>query len=203
VLLRGFAKFVAVVLAAGLAGALIGIGLAKLSGDEATSDPVIPTTTGTVARGTSTPPPPPTATRTTPARPAPTTSTLTATTSAAQPGKPVYRVPRIQVLSAQLGAVDAVTGRALVAVSARLTNRGNKPLTIKTPVLISGADESPLGTSARDAAGALLKPIAPGSTAAGELRFTVTGAVARRLTADPGARLRLGNRTVALKLSVA
>jgi hypothetical protein len=202
VLLRGFAKFVAVVLAAGLAGALIGIGLAKLSGDEATSDPVIPTTTGTVARRT-TPPPPPTAARTTAARPAPTTSTLTATTSAAQPGKPVYRVPRIQVLSAQLGAVDAVTGRALVTVSARLTNRGNKPLTIKTPVLISGADESPLGTSARDAAGALLKPIAPGSTAAGELRFTVTGAVARRLTADPGARLRLGNRTVALKLSVA
>jgi hypothetical protein len=205
-LLRGLGKFVAVVVAAGLAGALIGIGLAKLSGNEKTSDPVIPATTTAAAKTTARTQTTPasTATATTPARttstPAATTST-TSTSTSTTPVKAVYRVPRVQVLSAQLGPTSQVTGRALIAIRASLTNRGNKPLTIKTPVLVSGADEAPLGDAARNAAGPLLKPIAPGASASGTLRFTVTSVVAQRLAASPAARLRLGNRTVIVKLT--
>ncbi len=190
-LLRGLGKFVAVVVVAGLAGAVIGIGLAKLSGDDATSDPVLPATTAATA---TTPERARSSTTTTPR----TTSTPASTSTTSTTSDGVYRVPRVQVRSAELGPTSEVTARALVAVRASVTNRGNRPLTIKTPVLLSGDDESPLGASARDAAGELLEPIAPGATATGTLRFTVTSAVADRLAADPAARLRVANRTVAV-----
>lgn len=208
-LLRGLGKFVAVVLGAGLAGALIGIGLSKLSGDDATSSSILPTTTSgaaatttkrtqTTARSTST------ATISTPVRTTTKAAGTTATTATSTtPAKAVYRVPRVQVLSAQLGRADSATGRALVAVRARVTNRGKNSLTIKTPALLSGADETPLADSARNTAGALLKPIAPGASASGVLRFTVTKVVAQRLTATPGARLRLASHTVTVKLTQA
>lgn len=173
-LLRGLAKFVAVVVVAGLAGAGIGIALAELSGNDAADTPVLPATTAQ--------------TSTAPA------STQTTTTAA------VYRVPRVRVLSAELGPISESTGRALVAIRARLTNRGNRDLTIKTPALLSGDDEVPLGASARDAAGALLRSIAPRASATGVLRFTLPGEIAQRITANPGARLRLGNRTVVVRL---
>jgi hypothetical protein len=198
-LLRGFGKFIAVVVVAGLAGALIGIGLAKLSGNDASSDPAIPASTATsttpertqtTARSGST------ATTTTPARTTSTTTSKTSTTAS----DGVYRVPRVQVVSAELGPASESTGRALVAVRARVTNRGNRPLTIKTPVLVSGDDEVSLARTRRDAAGALLKPIEPGATASGTLRFTVGRAVAQRL-ADSDARLRVANRTVTVKLT--
>lgn len=185
-LLRGLAKFVAVVVAAGLAGALIGIGLAKLSGNDSSSDPILPATTAGEATTTSTP--------------ATTGTSTTATTAAAvTPG--VYRVPIVKVQSAQLGPVSDSTGRALVAVRVSLTNRGNRDLTIKTPTLLSGQDVVTLAASRRPAAGALLKPIAPGDTAEGVLRFTLASAIAQRLTATPAARLRVGNRTVAVRLT--
>jgi hypothetical protein len=201
-LLRGLGKFVAVVLGAGLAGALIGIGLSKLSGDDATSSSILPTSTGGAA--TTTTKRTQTVARTTTPTGATTTSTpASPTTTSTTPAKTVYRVPRVQVLSAQLGKVDSATGRALVAVRARVTNRGKGPLTVKTPVLVSGADEAPLGAAARNAAGPLLKPIAPGASATGVLHFTVTSVVAQRLTATPGARLRLASHTVTVKLTPA
>jgi hypothetical protein len=202
-LLRGLVKFVAVVLAAGLAGAAIGIGLAKLSGNEATSDPVIPASTA----GTATTPErtattaASTGTTSTPARKTSTAAATTSTTTAAAtPSDGVYRVPRVEVLSAELGPASVVTGRALVRVRARVTNRGTKPLAIKTPALLAGDVQAPLGDAARKSAGALLEPIAIGATATGVLRFTVTSVVAQRLNAKPGARLRLANRTVSIKL---
>jgi hypothetical protein len=185
-LLRGFAKFVAVVVAAGVAGALIGIGLAKLSGDDASNDPVLPatapqsSTSGTQTSIIS-------------------TGTQPSTTATA-PAKPVYRVPRVEVLSAQLGPVTASTGRALVTVRVRFTNRGNRAVTIKAPVLLSAQDEVALGSDARSAAGALLKPIDPAKSATGTLRFDLPPAIAQRLTATPAARVRIGNRTVIVKL---
>jgi hypothetical protein len=196
-LLRGLGKFVAVVVAAGLVGTVIGIGLAKLSGDDAASDAVLPVTTAATA---TTPERTRTATSTTP-RTTSTPATSTSTTSTTStPSDGVYRVPRVQVVSAELGPTSEVTGRALVAVRASVTNRGNRPLTIKTPALLAGDDEVALGASARNAAGELLKPIAPGATATGALRFTVGSAIAQRLAADPAARLRVGNRTVSVTL---
>jgi hypothetical protein len=184
-LLRGFAKFVAVVVAAGLAGAGIGIALAKLSGNDGSSDPLLPATSERTSTSAG-----PTAT-TSAAR------TATATTAT----KAVYRVPRVQIVSSQLGTVSESSGRALVAVRVRVTNRGNRALTIKTPALLSGEDEVALGSSARDAAGALLRPIDPGATATGVLRFTVPSEVAQRLATNPAARLRVQNRVVAVKLT--
>ncbi len=186
-LLRGLGKFLAVVVAAGLAGAGIGIGLAELSGNDSPTDPVLPATTAQPTTA------PAAGTRTTG-----TTGTVATSTS---PTKPVYRVPRVQVLSAQLGPVSESTGRALVAVRVRVTNRGNRPLTIKTPALLSGEDEVPLGSDAREAAGALLRPIDPAATAPGVLRFSLPSTIAQRLTATPAARLRVANRTVTVELT--
>ena len=132
-LLRGLGKFVAVVLAAGLAGAAIGIGLAELSGNGQAADPALPATTAQPTTA------PTTATSTT-------GSTTATTVTSTSPTKPVYRVPRVQVLSARLGPVSQSTGRALVAIRVRVTNRGNRPLTTKTPALLSGDDELDLGS---------------------------------------------------------
>ena len=183
-LLRGFGKFLAVVVAAGLAGALIGIALSKLSGDDAADEPVIAATTAS-----------PKTTASTPAA----TGTSTATTAAVTPG--VYRVPLVKVQSALLGPVSDSNGRALVAVRVGVTNRGNRPLTIDDPTLLSGQDVVTLAASRRPAAGALLKPIAPGATGSGVLRFTIPSAIAQRLTANPAARLKVAKRTVVLKLT--
>jgi hypothetical protein len=184
-LLRGFGKFVGVVLAAGVAGALIGIGLAQVSGDDAPGDPVAPATTSTTTRASTS---------------AGATQTASTATTAATPGKPVYRIPRVDVLSARLGAA-APDGRAQVSVRVRFTNRGNRAVTIKTPALLSAQDEVPLASDARDAAGPLLRSIAPGKSATGTLRFDVVSNIAQRLAATPAARLRIGNRTVTVKLA--
>ena len=183
-LLRGFAKFVAVVVAAGLAGAGIGIALAELSGDDGSDELAVPATTPRTTRSQATD-------ATTP------TGTVATSTS---PTKPVYRVPRVQILAAQLGPVSESTGGARVSVRVRVTNRGNRDLTITKPALISDDDEMQLARGAREAAGRLLRPIAPRSSATGVLRFDVPDAVAERLTANPVARLRIRNRTVAVKL---
>gem|GEM_PF-2058687 len=183
-LLRGVGKLIAVVLAAGLAGAGIGIGLAKLTGGDDTSAPVLPATASTAAKTTQTAPR------------ATTSKTPTGTTTAPA----VYRVPRVEVLSAQLGPIDAATGRAQATVRVRVTNRGIGPLRISTPQLLSAQDKVPLDAAARGGAGALLRRIAVGRRATGSLRFTLPAAVAQRLTATPQARLRIARRTVALPL---
>ncbi len=182
-LLRGLGKFVAVVLAAGLAGAGIGIGLAKLSGNDASNDAVPPATSSTT-QTTSTP-----------------TATTSTGTTATTPAKAVYRVPRLEVLSSELGPVSESTGRAVVTVRVRFTNRGNRAVEIKTPALLSQQDEVPLDSDEREAAGALLRAIDPAQTATGTLRFDVPSAIAQRLTATPTARLRVGNRTVTVRLT--
>jgi pyruvate/2-oxoglutarate dehydrogenase complex dihydrolipoamide acyltransferase (E2) component len=186
-LLRGLGKLVAVVLLAGLAGAGIGIGLAKLTADDASSAPIFATTSATlpaVAQATGEP--------------------AATTTVGAQPSAPVgavYRVPRVQILAAQLDS-GAATGGAGTGVTARVrvTNRGSRPLTIKAPVLLAGADEVALDTSG-GAPGPLLAPIAAGASATGTLRFATSAAQAQRLRTTSRARLRIGNRTVALVLT--
>jgi hypothetical protein len=177
-LLRGLAKFVAVVLASALAGAAIGIALAKLSGNDTSSDPLVPSATArsstarTQAAGSS-------------------SGSRTATTAG-------YRVPLVDVRSAQLATTDA--GGSHVTAKVRVTNRGARPLTIKVPVLVSQADEIPLDEE-RQLARKVLAAIPAGETASGVLRFTMSPAITQRLTERPLARLRIANRTVTLKLA--
>jgi len=197
-LLRGIAKLVAVVVAAGLAGAFIGVSLAKLPGDDDSIDPALTVTASTPGTSTSSRTTPrTTSTATTTTTTPRTTTTPTTTTGTAVR---VYRVPRVQVLSAQL--TTAPSGGGSVTVKVRVTNRGIGPLTIATPVLVSRTDEVRLDT-ARAQARPLLRALDPGSRATGTLRFTTSPAMTQRLVASPAARLRIARRTILVKLTVA
>ena len=200
VLLRGFAKFLAVVVGAGVAGALIGIGLAKVSGNDSSSGPVLPTTTERASTASTETTAARTSTGTEPE--ARTTSTSkTSTTGRRAPA--VVRVPRVQVLSAELGEVSGESDGRLVAVRVRVTNRGRRPLRTSTPALLSGDDVVEMRDSARKAAQPLLRPIPVGSSATAVVRFAVPAAIGQRLVETPGARLRIAGRSVVLKLDVA
>ncbi len=204
-LLRGLATFVAVVVAAGLAGAGIGIGLAKLSGNDGGDVPLLPvtteqtstspvrttTTTRSTARTTATP----TSTKTSPAA----TTTSPALTTATQTR--TSRPPSVEVLYARVSPPSDTTGRAIVALRIRVKNRGRDSFTIQAPVLLSGTTEMRLRLAARRAAGPLLRPLSAGSSATGFLRFTVGSAVALRFLETPSARLRIAGRTVPLTLT--
>lgn len=216
-LLRGFAKLLAVVAVAGLAGAGLGIALADLSANNSDSTPVATSaavgtattsaaTTATsagVAGGTRT------ATTGRASSGTPTTST-TRTTTTRQPNATATRGAststgsvsvEVKILSARLGAPSSQTGRAQVMAMVRLTNHGKVPIKIAMPRLISGSYDGLVDHAARDAAGALLKTLPVGKAATGTLRFTTTPAVTQRLLKTPTAHLRIANRKVALKLT--
>jgi hypothetical protein len=209
-LLRGFGKFIAVVLAAGLAGAGIGIGLAALTGSGDSSAPVLPAAaSGTSARTSTSPagrtqvvtPQKSTETATT-ARASKAPPTRTSTTSRTQtttaPSRP-YLVPRVQVLSARLKGSSTAAGHVTVRV--RVINRSTRPLAVEAPVLLSGNDEIPRDSADGSAARPLLKKLAAGSSATSELRFTTAGAVTKRLSTTRRARLRIARRSIVVKLA--
>ena len=194
ILLRGLAKFVAVVVAAGLAGALLGIGLAKLSGDEDSGAAALAPTTATIGGGAAdTTQTVPTETETTTA---PRTQTQTRPTTTP---KRSFLVPRVQVLSARLVSLE---GEAGVTVRVRVTNRGSRPLKMTGPVLKSRTDEVALD-DVGGAARPLLRTLAPDESATGTLRFSTSPAMTQRLTDNPGARLRIATRTITIKLTSA
>lgn len=173
-LLRGLAKFIAVVVVAGLVGAGLGIALAELSGSEGEE---------------------------TAAPPAPATSTaaLTTTSAGVASDAPAVLAPRIEVLSALLGRTSQSTGRALVAARIRITNGTNRRISLDNPALLTGQDEIAPNESA--AGNAVLRPLAPAASATGTVRFVLPPDVTRRLTANPTAQLRIANRTVVLNLT--
>jgi hypothetical protein len=193
-LLRGLAKFVAVVVAAGLVGAGVGIALAKLSGNDGSDTPAIPAAASTANPQTSTTADSASPTRETPPRPS------TAATETTQSSAATTRSPSVRVLSALLGRRSYSTGRALVAVRIRVKNRAGRPLVVDGPVLLSGQDEIRTNASPTAAATALTRPVAPGASATGTLRFILPPDIAQRLHAKPAARLRIAKRTVALTL---
>lgn len=208
-LLRGLAKFVAVVVAAGLAGAGIGIALAKLSGNDGGDVPIVPATTertstspgatATTNRSTAGTTAAPRRTTTGPATTATgrASTTGTQTTSRATTSRP----PSVDVLYARVSPPSDTTGRAIVALRIRVRNRGAGSFTIQAPVLLSGTTEMRLRVAARGAAGPLLRPLPAGASATGVLRFTVGSAVAQSFAATPSARLRIAGRTVPLTLT--
>jgi len=200
-LLRGLLKFIAVVVAAGVVGAGLGIGLAELSGGGDTTA-VAPTTASS---------PPGTESSTVPATstsPAPATATAATSTGSTAPpaAQGTARTNRAQVLSAVLYPAKSASGRARrrarVVVRVRVTNRGLATLAPKPAILLAGTDEVPANTRAGAVAGDLLKPLARGASATGELRFETAGAFTQRLTSQPQARLRIAGRTVALSITL-
>jgi len=181
-LLRGLGKFLAVVVASTLVGAALGIGLSKLSGDEATSSAPLAAAPA--------------------AAPARTGATGASGATGADDAEP--QAPRIRVLSSTLVPATTPSGRkrrrARVAVRLRVTARGDKA-TLGTARLISGDDELTTDPQAADAAGDLLDPISAGKSATGELRFETAGALTTRLADQKRARLRIGDRRLPLRLT--
>lgn len=198
---RGLGKVITVAVVAGVVGAAIGVGLAHLTGSNGSTTTVAAPATVPTAAGTPVAPvaPPP-------AEPAPTTQTQpTPSTTTTTAKKPVLKgpVPRVQVLSAQIGKVSATTGNARLHTQVSVTNRYAVAIELTTPKLISDQDRVPLDAAAHTAAGPLLGSLAPGTTATGTLRFTVTSAVAQRLLATARGQLRIAGRTVQLKVTAA
>jgi len=192
--LRGFGKLIAIVVAAGLAGALIGIALAELTGGDDSSTPIA-SATSTVAPAVTATVAPLTETQTT------ATQTQTQPTSTTiEPAAPVRGlVPRVEVLSAQIAPLSA-DGGTLVTVRVRVTNRRGRALSPEDPVLLVGPDAVPLDDGANAAAGAVRKALEPGEPASGSLRFTVPSAIAQRIRASGKAQLKIATRTINLRI---
>jgi len=196
-LLRGFGKLIAIVVVAGLAGAIIGIGLAELTGgdDSTTIAPVTSTAASPAATQTFAPP---TETQTT----APSTATQTESTPTSTTIEPVapvkgFKVPRIEVISALIAPVSSDGGTRL-SVRVRVTNRRGRALEAEDPVLLEGPDAVPLASDAKSAGGAVRKALEPGETASGSLRFDVPSAIAQRIRASGKAQLKIATRTINL-----
>lgn len=194
-LLRGLLKFVAVVVAAAAIGVAIGLALGALSGGDESP--------GTAARTNSTPG------ATAATNPSTQTETTPATETATSPAKTAPQgtaLPGVRVLSAVLFPAATASGRARqrarVSVRVRIRNRDTSTLAPQDPLLLVGADSISSDSRASAVAGSLLKPLAPAATATGELHFETAGAVTQRLNANPNARLRIADRTVAVKITI-
>jgi len=77
------------------------------------------------------------------------------------------------------------TGRARVTVRVRVTSRSARRRTSPAPAFLTGQDAVPVDAAARADAGRLLRPLAPGTTVTGILRFTPSAEATQRLTAKP------------------
>jgi len=83
-----------------------------------------------------------------------------------------------------------------------VTNRDRNTLTPPNPLLLTGSDRIGVDQAAGKLADPLVQPLAPSKSATGELRFEIAGAVTKRLTAKPRARLAIVNRIVVLKITI-
>jgi hypothetical protein len=204
-LLRGAAKFAAVAIGAVALGAVVGLGLSELSGDNVASTPTGPAAPGTTQTTTK-----PARTTAKPARTA--TKPTRTTTKAAQPSPartqttPSPALPRVNIVSAILQPAATASGRsrrrARLSIRVEVVNRGDRRLTWPAPQLISGTTLMRVDPNAGGAAGALLKPLARGATATGELRFETVGDVTSRLQNARRARLRIAGRTVKVRVTI-
>lgn len=133
---------------------------------------------------------------------------LIATRSADSPRIPTPIEPvRVRVVSTILHPAATPAGRrrgaARVGVHLRVTNpRGNRPLTLEQTVLLSGGEALTYDPAQIVAARSLLRPLAPGATADGTLRFEPRGEFTERLTTELRASLRIADRTVPLTLKI-
>jgi hypothetical protein len=202
-LLRGFGKLVAVVVAAGLAGAGVGIALARLTGSGDSSAPASSVAAGATTERASTAAVTATVGQTAAAvltaKSSPARTPTGARTQTVPTPSTSSRSPRIQVLSARLDPHgSAAAGHVTVRV--RVINRGARPLAVEAPALLSGTDEIPRDSDGGSAVRPLLKSLAPGLSATSVLRFTTSTAVAARLDATRHARLRIAKHSIELTI---
>ena len=182
------ARLVMLAALAALGGAALGAGLATLGNEPAPRAAEVATTSERAASTTG---------RTT----ARTTARTTGRTTASAAGS----LPRVAILSAVLHPAAGLSGqarqRARLSVGVNVTNRSDRTITLRRPELVAGATVR-VDPNAAAAAAGLLRPIAARSSARGVLRFETAGAVTERLTSTQRATLRIGNRTVALRIRI-
>jgi len=145
ILLRGAAKLVAVLVAAGAAGILLGLAMAELTGDDAAP---------------------------TPSAAVPTSSTPRATTATAPATTEKVRVA-VRSATARPPANGAEQGSRLT-VRASIENASGRAIRPKQPELLVDDLRVAVAPESSSAGGELLAPsLADGATAAGTLRFDV------------------------------
>jgi len=112
---------------------------------------------------------------------------------------------RIQVLSADFLRAVTPSGRrrnrARLTVHVRITNRGSRVITNVDPVLLAQAQVRP-DPRTRDTTGSLLRPVPPGFTASGTLRFETGGASTARLAKTLRAQLRIAGATASFRAKI-
>lgn len=184
-LLRGLAKFIAVVAVAALGGLALGTALAKLSGnsDSSTGTADGPTTTSH-----------PTAT------PAATTATVTTVTTGTTSDDVL-----VLVVSAILHPASSPSGkqrqRARLSVHVRVTNRSRRRLVLSRPVLVSG--NARVKTDPRqDTLATNLQALAPGASGDVTLRFETAGTVTTGLQQELRARLTIAGKHLTARVQV-
>jgi len=120
-------------------------------------------------------------------------------------GRPVLRA-QVRILSASLHPATTRAGRrrhaARVSVHVRVTNLGSRRVTLPEALLLSGGSAIEPDRDQPASAAPLRRPVAPGATADGTLRFKATGAFTDRLARRRRAQLRIGGRSVSLTLEV-
>ena len=189
-----------VIAVASLAGVALGTGLAELAGgDETVPSPASApisrsSTTATVAGTSAQPKPSAAASSTTPSR------TVDAQAAPVSPEAGGAFVD-VEVLFARLSAPSRTRGHARVTARVRLINRGEAPVDLDLPVLISKGDEVPLDFAVREAASSLLGTLAVRQSTSGNLRFTAATDLTQRLLTAQIAQLRIAGQTVSLKLA--
>lgn len=176
-LLRGLAKLLAVVLVAGAVGALLGVGLSELSGDdEAPSATTTPPQTKSV----------------------PTATTPGSSSQPAATATPLAKV-RVRILGVVLHAASTPSGiqrqRARVAVRVRAENTGTTAVTLARPTLTAAGISIKTDPRA-DAPGTNFGPLAAGETQTVTLRFETAGAQTAALMSEHRGQLRIAGRTL-------
>lgn len=175
-LLRGLAKLVVVVCAAGAVGVGLGIGLAELSGDDAPPAPAVT---------------------------ADTTPTAASTTPATTPGDPLADV-HVKIFGAILHPAGTPEGtrrrRARLTVRVRAENRGATSVTLERPVLVAG--ESVATDPRADTPETHFGPLAAGQSQTVSLRIETTGAVTAELTSTRRAQLRIAGRSLTVAVRI-
>ena len=195
----GLAKFLAVIVGGTAVGAGIGIALSALSGNGGNESTASPRAIATPSAEARTPTPTSTARTPTPTSAA---RTPTPTGTAVPAGEGLgLRVESARLISASTASGRA-RQRARLVVRVRLSNRSDVRLPAQNPLLLNGAGTVRVDPFAADAAGPLLRPLAAGMSAVGELRYETAGELTQRLTDQRRARLRFGSEVISVKLDI-
>ncbi len=119
---------------------------------------------------------------------------------------PQTTLARVQIVTAVLQPAQTARGRrrhrARLSVHVRVTNNGEVRIENLDPLLVAAGKRVPPDPFARDTTGSLLRPLPPGITAGGRLRFEIAGAVTDQLAATHHGVLRIAGGTVPFELEL-